>query len=53
MFWRDNKMNTGSDITDRGYELRGLNNSLCKRYTDNREIKNKTLPKDRQELNTF
>jgi len=32
-------MNTGSDITDRGYELRSLNSSLCKRYTDNQEIK--------------
>jgi len=38
-------MNTGSDITDRGYELRGLNNSLCKIYTDIREIKIKLSPK--------
>jgi len=46
-------VNIGSGITDRGYELRGLNHSLCKRYTDNQERKYKTLPKYRQELNTF
>jgi hypothetical protein len=51
--WRDNKVNTGSGITDRGYELRSLNSSLCKKYTDNQETKYKTFPKDRQELNTF
>jgi len=38
-------MNAGSDITERGYELRGLNSSLCKRYTDSWEIKIKLSPK--------
>jgi hypothetical protein len=51
--WRDSEVNTGTGITDRGYELWSLNNSLCKRYTDNQEIKNKTLTKDRQKLTFF
>ena len=43
MCWKENKVNTGSDITDRVYELRGLNSNRCKRLTgDNQEIKNET-----------
>jgi hypothetical protein len=48
--WRDSEVNTGTDMTDSGYELWSLSNSLCGRYTDNREIKNKTLFKDKQKL---
>jgi len=37
MCWRDNKVNTGSDITDRGYELRGLNSSQYKGSTGDKK----------------
>jgi hypothetical protein len=37
---RDNKVNTGSNITDRRHECRSLKNSQYKRTTgDNQEIK--------------
>ena len=47
--WRDNEVNTGSDITDKRYECGSVNKSQNKRCTgDNQEIKNKTLPKNKQ-----
>ena len=39
--WRDNEVNTGSDITDRRCECGSVNNSQYKKYTvDNQAIKN-------------
>jgi hypothetical protein len=47
--WRDNEVDTGSNITDRRYECGCVKNSQYKRCTgDNQAIKNKTLPKNKQ-----
>ena len=49
--WRDNEVNTGSDITDRRHECGSLNNSQYKKSTgDNQEVKIQNASTNKQEL---